>query len=215
MPSWTAKTAYIAAIAIAGCTGIHVATVQAAEGNFLEMLFGVRPAAPAQPQPQAPAYDPYAGAKSAVRSRHIGYGRHKLKTRYAALPVKIRVSDRQKPLDMSAGPAAALLKDETLRPGDIVVFKSGAQVFAGRTGRQHTMGDFEPVRQSAAIDKKTRKLLTAMTQPAGTLPADEARRMVSRMKKGVPAQAQAQTQVKAEMARSEEIRVINPWRTAQ
>lgn len=217
MPSRTAKAACIAAISIAGCTGIHVATVQAAEGNFLEMLFGVRPTAQAQPQPQpqAPAYDPYAGAKSAVRSRQAGYGRHKLKTRYAALPVKIRVSERQKPLDMSAGPAAALLKDETLRPGDIVVFKSGAQVFAGRTGRQHTMGDFEPVRQSAAIDKKTRKLLAAMTQPAGTLPADEARRMVSRMKKGVPAQPQAQTQVKAEMARSDEIRVINPWRTAQ
>ncbi|MGC5777213.1 hypothetical protein J4O73_00585 [Methylobacterium sp. NFXW15] len=201
----------MAVIAIAGCTGIHVATVQAAEGNFLEMLFGVRPTAQPQPQPQSPAYNPYAGAKSAVRSRQVGYGRHKLKTRYAALPVKIRVSERQKPLDMSEGPAAALLKDDTLRPGDIVVFKSGAQVFAGRTGRQHTMGDFEPVRQSAAIDKKTRKLLAAMTQPAGTLSADEARRMVSRMKKGVP----AQTQVKAEMARSDEIRVINPWRTAQ
>ncbi|MGM9458289.1 hypothetical protein, partial [Lacticaseibacillus rhamnosus] len=80
--------------------------------------------------------------------RHLGYGRHKLKTRYAALPVKIHVSDRQKPLDMSNGPAAALLKDETLRPGDIVVFKSGAQVFAGRSGRQHTMSDFEPVRRS-------------------------------------------------------------------
>ncbi len=215
MPSRTARAACIAVIAIAGCTGIHVATVQAAEGNFLEMLFGVRPTAQPQPQPQpqpqSPAYNPYAGAKSAVRSRQVGYGRHKLKTRYAALPVKIRVSERQKPLDMSEGPAAALLKDDTLRPGDIVVFKSGAQVFAGRTGRQHTMGDFEPVRQSAAIDKKTRKLLAAMTQPAGTLSADEARRMVPRMKKGVP----AQTQVKAEMARSDEIRVINPWRTAQ
>ncbi len=120
--------------------------------------------------------------------------------------MKIRVSERQKPLDMSQGAAAAFLRDETLRPGDIVVFKSGAQVFAGSTGRQHSMGDFEPVKRSANIDKKTRKLLAAMTEPAGTLPADEARRMVSRLRKTGPAEAV--------VAHSAEMRIINPWRTA-
>lgn len=207
MPSRTARAACVAALTIIVCTTAHVATVHAAEGGFLEMLFGVRPA-PQAPLP-APAVDSYPGARPAVRPRHLGYGRSKLKTRYAALPVKIHVSDRQKPLDMSNGPAAALLKDETLRPGDIVVFKSGAQVFAGRTGRQHTMGDFEPVRRYAMVDRKTRQLLAAMTTPAGALPADEARRMVSRMRKAAPAADGA----KAQVARSEEIRVISPWRT--
>jgi hypothetical protein len=180
---------------------VQVAQVHAAEGGFLEMLFGVRPA----PQP-APAVAPSPGYDAAPPRRRLGSGRHKLKTRYAALPVKIRVSERQKPLDMSQGAAAALLQDETLRPGDIVVFKSGAQVFAGSTGRQHTMGDFEPVKRSARLDKKTRKLLAAMTEPAGLLPADEARRMIARMRKNAPAEAS--------VARSAEMRVINPWRTA-
>jgi hypothetical protein len=182
---------------------VQVAQVHAAEGGFLEMLFGMRPA----PQP-APAVtpNPTPGYVAAAPRHRLGSGRHKLKTRYAALPVKIRVSERQKSLDMSQGAAAAFLRDETLRPGDIVVFKTGAQVFAGSTGRQHSMGDFEPVKRSANIDKKTRKLLAAMTEPAGTLPADEARRMVSRLRKTGPAEAV--------VARSAEMRIINPWRTA-
>ncbi|MCJ2013939.1 hypothetical protein [Methylobacterium sp. J-076] len=203
MPSRTSRAACIAAIAAIACGTVQVAQVHAAEGGFLEMLFGVHPA----PQPQAQAAAPLPGAfpQQAARSRHLGYGRHKLKTRYAALPVRIHVSERQTPLDMSAGPAAAFLKDETLRPGDIVVFKTGAQVFAGRTDRPHTMADFEPVRRSALLDGKTRKLLAAMTQPAGALPADEARRMVSRLRKTMPAPM--------EVAKSAEVRVISPWRT--
>jgi hypothetical protein len=199
MASRTARAARIAAIVVMAGATVQVAQVHAAEGGFLEMLFGVRPA----PQP-APAVAPVPGYQAAPR--RLGSGRHRLKTRYAALPVKIRVSERQKPLDMSQGAAAALLRDETLRPGDIVVFKTGAQVFAGSSGRQHTMGDFEPVKRSAHVDKKTRKLLAAMTEPAGTLPADEARRMVARLRKNAPAEAS--------VARSAEMRVINPWRTA-
>lgn len=203
MPSRTARAACVAAITIITCTSAHVATVHAAEGGFLEMLFGARPT----PQPEPQAATPYTGQQPVARSRHLGFGRHTLKTRYAALPVTIHVSERQQPLDMSNGAAAALMKDETLRPGDIVVFKSGAQVFSGRTGRKHAMSDFEPVRQSAMIDRKTRQLLAAMTTPAGVLPADEARRMVSRMRKATPAPVEAQ------VARSEEIRVVSPWRT--
>lgn len=201
MPSRTARAACIAAFAIVACGTVQVVQAHAAEGGFLEMLFGVRPAPAPQVQAPAPLPSPAFGR----RSRHVGYGRHKLKTRYAALPVRIHVSERQTPLDMSAGPAAALLRDETLRPGDIVVFKTGAQVFSGRTGRRHTMDDFEPVRRSAKVDKKTRKLLAAMTLPAGALPAGEARRMVARARKTGPAPAA--------VARSAEIRVISPWRT--
>lgn len=205
MPSRTARAARIAAMAIIACGTVQVAQVHAAEGGFLEMLFGVHPA----PQAPSPAVSAPPGVSYAGRPRHLGYGRRKLKTRYAALPVRIHVSEhvseRQKPLDMSAGPAAALLKDETLRPGDIVVFKSGAQVFAGRKGERHTMSDFEPVRRSALVDRKTRKLLADMTQPAGALPAEEARRIVSRMRKAAPPQT--------ETARSADIRVISPWRT--
>lgn len=201
MPSRTARAAYIAGIAIVACGTVQVVQAHAAEGGFLEMLFGVRPA----PAPQVQAPPAVSAPAFSGRPRHLGYGRHKLKTRYAALPVRIHVSERQTPLDMSAGPAAALLRDDTLRPGDIVVFKTGAQVFSGHTGRRHTMDDFEPVRQSAKVDQKTRKLLAAMTQPAGALPASEARRMVARARKAAPPPT--------EVARSAEIRVISPWRT--
>lgn len=203
MPTRIARTALIAVAALLTCTTAHVATVHAAEGGFLEMLFGLRPAP--QPQPSPVLANPFA-RQSDGRS---GYGRRKLRARYAALPVRIHVTERQKPLDMSQGAAAALLKDETLRPGDIVVFKSGAQVFAGRSGRQHTMDDFEPVKRSARVDRKTRQLLAAMTQPGGTLPADEARRLTARGRKAAPATAQAKTV--ATIAHSEEMRVINPW----
>lgn len=183
-----------AAVFLAG-TAVRV---HAAEPGFFEMLFGARPAAqPAQAQDRPRAHP----------QRRLGAARHRLRTQYTALPVKIRVSHLQTPLDMKQGAAAALMKDETLRPGDIVVLSTGARVFIGSPDKRHTMAEFEPVQRSPHVDKATRKLLAGMMDPAGVRPADEARRVVARARKAVSPAASVTTQATA-------MRVINPWQTS-
>ena len=199
----TVRAARIAAMTIVAVSAVGVAQVHAGELNFLDMLFGGRPAVQqAAPNPDPGAYRP------APRMGRLGVGRHKLRTRYAALPVKIHVSERQQPLDMSQGAAAALMRDETLRPGDIVILKTGAHVFEGTTSAKHAMRDFEPVQRSTTIDRKTRQLLAGMTRPAGALAPGEARRLVARSQK-------VASTPDAPIVHSAEIRVISPWRTAR
>ncbi len=188
--------AVLTAAGILGGTAVHV---QAAELGFFEMLFGARPA-PQAVQPQARP------SRSAYRAPRLGSGRTRLRTRYAALPVKIRVSDRQAPIDMKQGAVAALLSDETLRPGDIVVLHTGARVFTGDPDKRHTMSEFEPVQRSTYVSSATRKLLAGMMTPVGALPADEARRAVARLRKAVSVSSPVSAQATA-------MRVINPWRT--
>ena len=188
-----ALAAVTATVFLAG-TAVHA---HAAELGFFEMLFGARPAAqPTQVAQDHPRYRP---------QRRIGAARHRLRTQYTALPVKIRVSHVQTPIDMKQGAAAALMKDETLRPGDIVVLDTGARVFVGEPDSRHTMAEFEPVQRSAYVDKATRKLLAGMMDPAGVRPADEARRVVARVRKTAPPAASVTTQAA--------MRVINPWQT--
>ena len=195
----------LAVLAAAGCLVGAARQADAAELGFLEMLFGARPA----PQQVQPSQQPADGRQR----KRVGAARHRLRTQYAALPVRIHVGDRQKPagdrqtpIDMSQGAAAALLKDETLRPGDIVVLNTGARVFTGNPDTRHTMNDFDSVQRSPYVNKTTRKLLAGMLTPVGALPADEARRVVALMRKAVPPATPAVTQATA-------MRVINPWRT--
>ena len=131
--------------------------------------------------------------------------------RYASLPkpkaepLKIRISDRQIPLDMSDGPAAAFLKDKTLQPGDIVVLKDGARVFTGNPDKPHSIKDFESIGRSDFIDRRTRHLLTAMMVPVGAMTAEEAH------KRKVPSKelpVLASTPVQMQTAG---MRVVYPW----
>ncbi|AWN42495.1 hypothetical protein DK389_20825 [Methylobacterium durans] len=200
----------VIALAAAGMV-LGTAAVQAQEeglGGLFRQLFS--PAQPAaQPEPadvQMPSPERYYGR------RHARTARLRPKVRYAALPkpepLKVRVTDRQQPLDMKAGPAAALLKDETLRPGDIVILKDGARVFTGNPDKKHALHEFEPVDRSRQVDKKTRRLLAAMIAPVGALPADEARRQIPRLKRDAAPRDSAPVQTEAAA-----IRVINPWVT--
>lgn len=201
----------LAAVLSLGAVVSTVVSVQAGdEGGlgFFQSLFGSPQAAP--PSEAAPVAAPAASAGPQTLSPSRVYGRRharradgapvRAKVRYAALPRpepvaprKVRAavpelsSDRQRPLDMSAGPSAALLKDPTLRPGDIVVLPDGAHVFKGTAGKRHTMRDFEEVSRSALVDRKTRARLAAMVAPAGALPASEARRVMARLKRATPA----------------------------
>ena len=184
----------IATIFLAG-TVVHV---QAGELGFFEMLFGARPA----PQPVQMQQD----VRRSYPQRRIGSARHRLRTQYAALPVKIRAKYLQMPLDMKQGAAAALMKDETLRPGDIVVLNTGARVFTGNPDKTHTMSEFDPVQHSPYVSATTRKLLAGMITPVGALPADEAHRVIARMRKSAAPSLPVATQATA-------MRVINPWQT--
>lgn len=200
-------------LAAVAATGLVIGTgsvSQAAELGFLEMLFGARPA-PHQPQAAPPAPDPYSVRSATPRQRSA---RRHIPTRYAALPVKIRVkapeiSPRQTPIDMKAGATAALLKDETLRPGDIVVLNTGARVFTGNPDKRHAVRDFEPVQGSRYVSKGTRRVLAGLFTPIGARPAEEARRMMARAKVSVPANATPIPTEKTAM------RVINPWQGSQ
>jgi len=184
-------------------------------GGLLQQLFGSS-AQQAQPEQQVPpAAEPTAATSKRTyadrRARRSEPARLRLKTRYAALPkaepLKVRITDRQTPLDMAQGPTAALLRDDTLRPGDIVVMPGGARVFSGEPAKQHRMRDFERIEQSHLVDRKTRNLLAAMMVPIGALPAHEARRVMARAK---TYQLPETSSVQASAAT---LRIINPWTT--
>ena len=65
-----------------------------------------------------------------------------------------------------------ILADETLRPGDVVVFPEGPKVFAGSGGPPWAQADFQEVATSRLINRKARVILLAMT---GRISGDEAR----------------------------------------
>lgn len=200
----------LAVMAAGGLLAGSALRAQAAEVGFLEMLFGARPA-PQQAQPApapAPAFDGRAFGRHATP--RLGAARRRFQTRYAALPLKIRVkereiSERQTPIDMKGGATAALLKDETLRPGDIVVLNSGARVFTGNPDKRHAIRDFEPVQNSRFVSRGTRKVLAGLFTPVGAVPAQEARRMMARARQPMPEVA---TPIPAQKTA---MRVINPW----
>jgi hypothetical protein len=203
----------LAVIAAAGLLGGTAIRAQAAEVGFLEMLFGARPA-PQQAQPAPSPAPAYAPSYSRRYTPRLGAARRHFQTRYAALPVRIRVkeadvSPRQVSIDMKNGATAALLKDETLRPGDIVVLNSGARVFTGDPDKRHAIRDFEPIQSSRYVSKGTRKVLAGLFTPVGATPAQAARRMVAQSSKAAVPVA---TPIPAERTA---MRVINPWQSAQ
>ena len=89
----------------------------------------------------------------------------RISDRKASADAKVHIADRQVPLSMKDGAAAALLQDKTLRPGDIVVLQDGARVFTGSPDKPHALRDFESIGRSDFIDRHTRMRLTAMLVP--------------------------------------------------
>jgi hypothetical protein len=215
MPATSPRRAVLALTAFGLMAGT---AAHAQDGGLFEALFGRPQAAPQQqapqPQVQVPAYGH--GYDDGYRRRARRVERPRPRTRYTALhkpePLKVKITDRQTPLDMSAGPAAALMRDETLRPGDIVILKSGPQVFTGSVEKRHTMRDFEPAQSSPLVGKQTRRQLAAMVTPVGALPADEARRVLARMKRTPRSPAAVPEQATAQVSG---MRVINAWTPAR
>lgn len=192
-------------------------------GGLFQRLFSPEPQAqtvqPAQPAPQAAfsqqrrlrTWRQYYGRRSAQRPEGT---RLRPKIRYASLPkpqtepLKIRITDRQVPLDMKDGAAQAFLKDKTLRPGDIVVLQDGARVFTGSPDKPHSVKDFASIGRSDFIDRHTRTKLAAMMVPIGAMTADEARKRMAQSTT-LPSVASTPVQVQASA-----MRIIYPWSTA-
>ena len=192
-------------------------------GGLFQRLFSSEPQAqavqPAQPAPQAAfsqqrrlrTWRQYYGRRSAQRPEGT---RLRPKIRYASLPkpqtepLKIRITDRQVPLDMKDGAAQAFLKDKTLRPGDIVVLQDGARVFTGSPDKPHSVKDFASIGRSDFIDRHTRTKLAAMMVPIGAMTADEARKRMAQSTT-LPSVASTPVQVQASA-----MRIIYPWSTA-
>jgi hypothetical protein len=64
--------------------------------------------------------------------------------------------------DKRENPLAGLLRDPTLRYGDIVMFPNGPRVFRGEPGSRHSPDDFAPVSTARDLAPSTRKIVLAM-----------------------------------------------------
>jgi hypothetical protein len=74
------------------------------------------------------------------------------KARYEAFATRARLAVHPRviepgvpPPQPTAGTAASVFDDPTLRPGDVVVTSEGLRVFRGAPGASHLPGDFVPV----------------------------------------------------------------------
>ncbi|WP_232630342.1 hypothetical protein [Methylobacterium sp. Leaf118] len=209
--------------------GVHAQ--EAGLGGLFQQLFGGAPqAAPAPAAQPGPAVYGGGEVNERYRWRRHGQGRtterQRPKVRYAALPKAEDVSgiSGKQPVDqkaIAANPTAALLRDDTLRPGDIVVMPGGPKVFLGNGDRgrgakaaRHRMTDFEDAKRSRSVDGKTRKLLLAMMVPQGALPADEARRVLAKARRLAPKEAPDAPEIQQARAETGH-RVISLWQSAR
>lgn len=192
------------------------AGARAADGDgldFLRQIFSppqatYAPAPVAQPYAVQP-YDAPIRQRATRRNRLAAQAKAmRGRTRYVALPkAEVKPQKEVKPLAISVSPLksldarTALMRDPTLRPGDIVIMPEGPRVFHGESGSdKHRMSDFQDVNRPGVVANKTRKELLAMTTPIGALPADAARRMMARYQKATPA-AVPTPRVEAALAR--------------
>jgi hypothetical protein len=62
-------------------------------------------------------------------------------------------------------PVPELLADNSLRPGDMVMFPDGLRVFTGQVGDRHQLADFEPVSQAGKAVPRVVRNLVANLRP--------------------------------------------------
>lgn len=129
--------------------------------------------------------------------------------RSAKPPVAAATPPKSQPLvalaTAGSDPIASLLRDATLRPGDIVMFPDGARVFKGGRALPHAANTFEEVERSRLVSTASRKMMLTLTKTAAR-PGKEASRYLPN------ALAAAPTEVE-QKARSEVVRVIYPAAT--
>jgi hypothetical protein len=127
-----------------------------------------------------PAHGEDAGIYAFIHSQHRPSARLSVDAGYIPLELRIapqrkprraKVPDagttiaiplKPKPMGEVSNPVPALLVDETLRVGDIVVFPNGPHVFRGRPGRRHSLADFVKLTQSKRLASFERKVLSTV-----------------------------------------------------
>jgi hypothetical protein len=149
-PVHTLGYASLGAVVMAASLGwAALSPATAEDSGFWEVIranAGVRVVAPA---PGFPAVLPSA-LPAAPRPQIV-----RLPSPTLSKPVPPDPAKRENPL-------ASLLRDPTLRYGDIVMFPDGARVFRGGPGGRHSPHDFAPVSASRDVAPSTRKMLLAM-----------------------------------------------------
>ncbi|HEY8566546.1 MAG TPA: hypothetical protein VIL65_13665 [Beijerinckiaceae bacterium] len=86
---------------------------------------------------------------------------------YVSLPKELAVEKPTAPMGPRLPPLQVVMQDETLRPGDVVVFPDGPRVFNGRTERTHKASSFEPVGRSKLVASSARKVLATLPVASG------------------------------------------------
>ena len=115
-------------------------------------------------------------SRAPARTRFASLPRPRpVSTRHASVPPavteKVRSEDKAKllPRGPAEDPVTALMKDPTLRRGDIVVLAGGAKVFKGGATAPYRPSDFDDASRSKLVGEKTRRQLTAMpVQPVAS-----------------------------------------------
>src|SRR3954471_10140153 len=130
----------------------------------------------------------------------------KAKSRPPATTTPPKAQPLSRPIETGPDPVAALLRDPTLRPGDIVAFPSVPRVFKGGRAVPHRIDMFESVEHSRLVSKSLRKALMAMMGQVPTL-GKEARQHLPAALSSVASSA---TQAGA---RTETVRVVYPSAT--
>ena len=122
------------------------------------------------------ARQPSSGFRSSVRAPKTTYANlprsePSLRKRRIKPMVVEDASDPTRPTRSKADigdPVSALLRDETLQAGDIVVLPDGPKVFKGDGGTPHKWSSFEDVRRSRHVSKGHRKMVLALTKPVSS-----------------------------------------------
>jgi hypothetical protein len=141
-------------LAVALILPVMVGPVSAqAQGLFGFLRALTQPAAPA-PAPQPFGYQPDSALEQPRRK-----ARPRLKP-VAMEQAEIKKPVEPKPVGEIPNPVPALLADNTLRPGDMVMFPDGLRVFTGKPGGPHKLADFKPLAQARKhLSRETRKLV--------------------------------------------------------
>jgi hypothetical protein len=150
-------------LAVALILPVMVGPVPAqAQGLFGFLRALTQPAAPA-PAPQPFGYQPDSALEQPQRK-----ARPRLKP-VAVEQAEIKKPVEPKPVGEIPNPVPALLADNTLRPGDMVMFPDGLRVFTGKPGGPHKLADFKPLAQAGKhLSRETRKLVAHLL-PAGNI----------------------------------------------
>ncbi|HEY8565307.1 MAG TPA: hypothetical protein VIL65_07390 [Beijerinckiaceae bacterium] len=171
--SWPRKAVVVGLVGVvAGLSvpgGGHAEDDAGVRAFFVSQQPAARPAAAPMQSVTLPRFVPLPLPAAVAIARPSGAKAHARrapdrapKLEYASLPKEPAV---EKPAVVSGPrlpPLQAILRDDTLRPGDIVMFPDGPRVFNGQTSEKHKAASFEPVAKSRLVTASARKALAAL-----------------------------------------------------